>query len=551
MTLGNKEKIFIDAFTGLKRDFGKADLTKLEIDPSTGKAKPVYGWAFKEITDQDYLDHLSGKKSIGIQPCDDSGMAKFGAIDIDDKQHSYKNFPFKKYLDLIVKYKLPLIPIKSKSGGLHLYLFLKEPIRAVTIRNFLEGLLFTLELPTNIEIYPKQTELGKDSEGKWKMGQYINLPYYNKTERLGLNLDGTLFTFDQFVQVIEANSQTADELEEFSIEHTRDLLQGGGEEFNDGPPCLAILTKQKLVDGRDRFLYNYMIFAKKKYPDNWEDMVKAAPNKYFQPGSNGIIDWTEEKTKKKLPSWKREGKKGYKCTEEPINAVCLKAECRKRKFGYLSDKQRSFPALSGLQKITYPEPQYTFNVTLPDGQTTKEVRANNVKQLIEQENLRAIIAAAADMVPPRLKSDEFQDVLDGLFPPKLTYAPPKGTTPDELLQEYLGNYLNGPKATTHAAFKTGAVLIEGNNAYFVYSRFFDSLKNKEWKLDRGHTGEKMIKLFDADLEAQKRFPKQGNSNSSNAPIGVVKVSLDKFPELLSDDDAETELMNLKGRENIM
>ena len=62
-----------------------------------------------------------------------------------------------------------------------------------SIRNFLESLLFTLKLPTNIEIYPKQTELGKDAEGNWNMGQYINLPYYNKTERVAFNLDGTTF----------------------------------------------------------------------------------------------------------------------------------------------------------------------------------------------------------------------------------------------------------------------------------------------------------------------------------------------------------------------
>jgi hypothetical protein len=535
----NKEKRFIEAFAGLKRNFGKADLTKLSIDPSTGKAKPVYGWAHREITEQDYLDHLNGKQSIGIQPCDDNGMASFGAIDIDDKQHSYTNFPYKKYLDIIAENNLPLVPVRSKSGGLHLYLFVKDKIRAVAIRNFLEGLLFTLKLPTNIEIYPKQTELGKDAEGKWNMGQYINLPYYNKTERVGFNLDGTKFTFDQFIEVIDSNTYNADELEQFNLDHIKKILNGGGEEFNDGPPCLAILTKDKLTDGRDRFLYNYMVFAKKKYPDDWEKMVIAAPGKYFEPGTNGVIDWTEEKTKKKLKSWARETK-GHTCNEDPIQPVCMKAECRKRKFGYLSDKQRLFPALSGLQKITYPEPQYTFNVTLSDGQTTKEVRAKNIKQIIELDNIRAIIGAAADMVPPKIKQNEFQDILDNLFPPKLTTPPPKGTTPDELLEEYLSTYLHGPKAKTHASFKTGAVLIEESNAYFVYASFFNSLKNKEWKENRGITAERMKQLFKADFGVGKRFPKISGQEKSNPPIDVVKVPLDKFPELLSDEEKPKE-----------
>ena len=543
----NKEKRFIEAFKGLERAFGKADLTKLSIDPSTGKARPVYGWSHHAITEQDYLDHLNGRQSIGIQPCDDNGMAQFGAIDIDDKQHSYSNFPYKKYLDIIAEHKLPLVPVKSKSGGLHLYLYVKEKIRAVAIRNFLEGLLLTLKLPNNIEIYPKQTELGKDSEGKWNMGQYINLPYYKKTERVGFNLDGTTFTFDQFVDVIDANTYSADELEEFTLEHTRSLLNGGGEEFNDGPPCLQILTKEPLTDGRDRFLYNYMVFAKKKYPDDWEKMVIAAPGKYFKKDSNGVLDWSEDKTKKKLKSWVRETK-GHTCTEDPIQPVCMKAECRKRAFGYLSDKKRVFPALSGLQKITYPEPQYTFNVTLSDGQTTKEVRAKNIKQIIELDNIRAIIGAAADMIPPKIKQNEFQDILDNLFPPKLTTPPPKGTTPNELLEEYLLTYLNGPKAQTHASFKTGAVLIEGSHAYFVYASFFNTLKNKEWKENRMVTGEMMKELFEADFNNQKRFPGKDNNDEYFKPINVVRISLNKFPDLLSDEEKPQErvINNTRG-----
>ena len=279
-------------------------------------------------------------------------------------------------------------------------------------------------------------------------------------------------------------------------------------------------------------------------------MVIAAPNKYFKADSNGIVDWSEEKTKKKLKSWSR-NIKGHTCDEDPIQAVCLKSECRIRKFGYLSDKRRTFPALTGLQKITYPEPQYTFNVTLSDGQTTKEVRAKNIKQIIELDNIRAIIGATADKVPPKIKQDEFQNILDDLFPPKIITSPPKGTTPDELLHEYLLQYLNGPKAQSHASFKTGSVLIQNTDAYFVYASFFNSLKNKEWKLDRGLTAEAMKRLFTADFGIQKRFPKQEGDKTANTPINVVKISLDKFPELIADEEeTEPELIKIKGKEDI-
>ena len=55
MELGHKEKIFIQAFSGLQRNFGAADLTQTKIDPTTGKVKPIYGWTHRELTNQDYL----------------------------------------------------------------------------------------------------------------------------------------------------------------------------------------------------------------------------------------------------------------------------------------------------------------------------------------------------------------------------------------------------------------------------------------------------------------------------------------------------------------
>ena len=121
--------LFIEVFTGLKRNHGRADMKKLTVT-NTGKKKPKYDWAHKEVTREDYELHLSGEQALGIQPCDDEGLCRFAAIDIDDKQHSYTNFPYHTYLDLIVKYNLPVVPVKSKSGGLHLYIFTKEPVKA-------------------------------------------------------------------------------------------------------------------------------------------------------------------------------------------------------------------------------------------------------------------------------------------------------------------------------------------------------------------------------------------------------------------------------------
>ena len=44
------EEKFIDIFTGLKRDYGYADINSAFKDPATGKLKLKYGWAAKELS---------------------------------------------------------------------------------------------------------------------------------------------------------------------------------------------------------------------------------------------------------------------------------------------------------------------------------------------------------------------------------------------------------------------------------------------------------------------------------------------------------------------
>jgi len=165
-------KDFIKYFTGLTRNYGVFKINEGYIDPETGKKKFKHEWSQLKVTDQEYEDHLTGVKSIGIQPCTDEGKARFGAIDVD-------KYPIdrKFYLDIIQEKKLPIIPVLSKSGGLHLYVFTTEYVKAKAIRDFLEQVLFLFKLPINTEIFPKQTSLGDNADGVKTNGNFINLPY--------------------------------------------------------------------------------------------------------------------------------------------------------------------------------------------------------------------------------------------------------------------------------------------------------------------------------------------------------------------------------------
>ena len=539
------ENKFIEIFTGLKRDYGYADINSAYKDPSTGKLKLKYGWAAKELLESDYLDHLTGKKSIGIQPCNDEGLAKFGAIDIDSDE--YDNFDLRKYLEIIDKKNIPVIPVKSKSGGLHIYVFFKEPVKASFVRNFLDKLLFTFDLKASTEIFPKQTQLGVGSDQKPINGNFINLPYYNRNERVGVNLDGTEFSFEQFIKVVEANTKTKEELEEFADELIRLELTGGADEFIDGPVCLQRLSKSKLDDYRDRFIYNYMVFAKKKYPDNWEEKLLQGARNYI------VYDniWGDEKVKQKIKAYKKDTA-GHTCSEEPINSMCVKSECLKRKFGVASDKVKKFPTLSALIKINHvPDPEFRFTVHYNDkieGETTQQIIAKDINYMMDQEKLRRLIGAHTPVPPPRIKDDDMQTVLDTLWQGmKIEKAPP-GTSPKEILHKHLEDYVYGVPAVSDAAFRSGSTLIDTDGyAYFVYDPFYNFLKNKEWKNKIDKTGQMLIDFFKAELGHGKRYPKKPTQKKSNNPVRCVKIPMSNFTK----EENEIEILPMKSKKDIL
>ena len=358
---------FRKAFTGLERNFGFCNINNGYKEPDTGKIKfknGDYGWSGKPVTDLDYQQHLDGTKSIGIQPCNDDGLARFGAIDIDPK--IYKNLDVKYYLDIIQEKELPLIPIRSKSGGLHLYVFTKEFVKAKIIKDFLQEVLFLFKLPINTEIFPKQTKLGDDIDGNKLNGNFINLPYFGD-DRKAIDPSGKEISFGVFLNCIELNKQTAEQLKNISDNIIKKELTGGAEEFKDGPPCLEILSKETMKDGRDRFLYNYMVFAKKKYSDDWKNKVLQAGRNYFEFNAT----WTDDHIKMKIKQWEKETK-GHTCTDELLAPVCVKSECVKRKFGIISDKKVNWPLMNNLQKIDFkPDPEYYFTVENKKGSGLK------------------------------------------------------------------------------------------------------------------------------------------------------------------------------------
>jgi len=524
---------YIKIFNGYRHAYGIADWTNAVIDPENGKKKPVYRWNYEEFTDAIYQEHLEGNISVGIQPTNEKGSAIFGVIDVDPKQ--YEDFDKKFYLETIQQYKLPLVPVESKSGGLHLYLFMNEFVQSTVIVSFLSNLLPLFHLKPDCEIFPKQTQLTKDPEtGILKPGQFINLPYYGG-ERKAVNIDGTFFTLEQFVQVVDANITTKDELKTITEEMERQSMEGVDEDFLDGPPCLALISKisnQENFDGKDRFMYNYHVFVKMKYADNWEQKVKNAPVKYF--AREHANAWDDNKLKQKTRSWNR-SEKGYTCNQNPISDFCKKGICVKKKFGILAGSKGQYPVLTNLRKIDIePDPEYEFDVTKPDGIGKATVHCRTIEHVTDQRKRRNSIAKAAGFPPPIIKAPEDQTVLEALFQTQKIINPPVGTSPREKLHDVLHAKINGPKAMNDASFKSGTVLIEDGYAYFKFDKFYDKLKSKNWKHGEDKTGVMMktnYKHCDIEFLEQKRYPSNIKGKYNTPTKNVVSINIKEFEDV--------------------
>ena len=360
------------------------------------------------------------------------------------------------------------------------------------------------------------------------------MPYYGG-QRKAVNIDGTFFTLEQFIKVVDANIATVEELKTLTEDMEKQSMEGVDEDFLEGPPCLALISKisnQSGFDGKDRFMYNYHVFVKLKYPDTWEQKVKNAPVKYF--AREHANAWDDNKLKQKTRSWNR-SEKGYTCNQSPLSDFCKKGICVKKKFGILAGSKGQYPVLTNLRKIDIePDPEYEFDVTKPDGIGKATVHCKTIEHVTDQRKRRNAIAKAAGFPPPIIKGPEDQTILETLFDTQKIINPPIGTSPKEKLHDVLHAKINGPKAMNDASFKSGTVLIEDGYAYFKFDKFYDKLKSKNWKHGEDKTGVMMktnYKSCDIDFLDQKRFPTKEKGKYNTPTKNVVSISIEQFEDV--------------------
>jgi hypothetical protein len=196
-------------------------------DEQKHKWKLDYSTYDKPVTLAHWRDHLNGSTSkyiLTIIPLLNDGTCYFAGIDVDEYELDYHQI-----CRSIETHKFPLLAFVSKSGGLHLFVFFKEPTPATIIVPCLHYMAKQLGLK-KYEIFP--------SSPTTKPGEYtkaINMPYGNTWDLLPeqhmLSSSGHAQLLKDCLYTIESARITVDQLPVVSETNSATV---GGFEWSSG-----------------------------------------------------------------------------------------------------------------------------------------------------------------------------------------------------------------------------------------------------------------------------------------------------------------------------
>ena len=266
----------------------------------------------QEVTDSLWQSHLDGVgPSLGIIPIRADNTVTWGCIDIDTYPIDHR-----KIINSIRSLQLPLVPCRSKSGGMHIFLFLRNPVSAKLVREKLREVASGLGYPS-VEVFPKQSTILIE---KGDLGNFLNLPYYNSksTTRYAYKDDGTAATLPEFYHLYD--KYITNEIDKVAIQVSDDVIK-------DGPPCLQQLCTQGFPEGtRNNGLFNIGVYLRKFDPDNWKTLLEEHNRNHMTPplSASEVVTVQKQLEKKEY---------NYRCKEPPISSYCNARVCRGRKYG--------------------------------------------------------------------------------------------------------------------------------------------------------------------------------------------------------------------------
>jgi len=435
------------------------------------------------VTVERWQLHLDGKQSIGIIPIDENNKVSWGCLDID----KYDDFDVVALAVRLDQLKLPLVTVRSKSGGAHVFAFTKTKIAAYKMQYKLQDIAASLGFG-GCEVFPKQTEVLYDQED---FGSWLNMPYFNveETLRYGVHPNGSHLTLDEFLTVAESAQLSEKDFDRIGVPETRETGDLAG-----APPCLQIMAERGIPEGgRDNAMLSFGVFCRKKWPDSdvWKDKMEDFNLSVMDPPL---------KSQDMQRLVKQTGNKdyGYKCSDAPIKDFCNKGKCRTCKFGVGS--RESSRTYSGLSKLDTEDPIWYLTV---DGHRV----ALNTEELQAQTKFQAACMRSLNFMPPIMKSTDWRDTVQSLLDDVTIIEPAAEVTRVGEFHDHVKMFCTrrGHSANLEDVFRDKAVLHEGFHI-FKLSALEEYLKSKKFTgyTKRGELSE-ALKAMGSDHQTQFRY----------------------------------------------
>ena len=376
---------FKNIFQGLDIAYGTY---KIEKDKDNGKRVGKALVVRKPPTDDIWQAHLDGiEPALGIIPIRADNSCIWGTIDIDQYPIDHAALVQK-----IKKLGLPLIVCRSKSGGAHCFLFVKSPIPAADMQEYLKGAAALLG-EAGREIFPKQTEILVD---RGDTGNFLNLPYFggDNTTRYAIKEDGIAASLEEFYALYDTFVQDVPLPVPETPKATLIPLK-------EAPPCLQTLCQQGFPEGsRNNGLFNLGIYLHKAYGDKWEEKLLEYNQLYMSPP----LSLTEVQTVAK--QLKKKDYK-YKCKDAPINSFCNPSVCRMRKHGIGTDAPDA-PRMAALSKYNSEPPLWFLDVN------ARRIELDT-EQLFNQIHFQRACMERLNLLPPTLRRQDWEQLLNQLL----------------------------------------------------------------------------------------------------------------------------------------
>lgn len=486
-------------FAGLERAYGTYKVTGDKDGKQVGEALTLVD----PVTEKLWQGHLDGVKGIGIVPIRDDSTALFGAIDID----SYKGLDYRKVIGLARQLKFPLVPCRSKSGGLHLYLFSDKPVAAGELRDRLSSMAASLGFGGS-EVFPKQARIIAERND---IGSWINMPYFNaaQTNRPGLDDEGQPLDLAAFLDRAEALRCDVAALAELDAASAGDLT--------DGPPCLQILLSQGVEPGmRNDVLFNLAVYLKRARGRTWRQDIEELNQRRFKPPLP---------PKEVGGSLRGIGRRDYlyTCSRPAFKARCDKGACRLRKFGV--GQGSDFPLLTNLQKFDTQPPTWFVDV---EGAGRVEL---GTEDLQAQGGFQRRCMDCVNIMPPAIKPEQWRTVIQTLLESLVVVQLPHDASVVGQMRDMLESF-----CTSRAQAKTKEEVLLGK-PWLSEGRHYFRLADFMAYLDRHHFRELKVHKVAKALKDQK-------AESLFLRISKKGVNLWSVPEFERKDDEPAKLPDL-------